>query len=146
MYLDNSSLNRQQDDPTIDRNQFEADAVLTVMRLIDNGTAELVWSEAIDLEADQCRELRRREAVDAARRAHRQYIRIGQRERARTLELVDIGFKVMDAAHIASAESGLCDVLLTTDDRMIRRAERLGTRLKVRVINPLDWVREVRKP
>jgi len=60
VYLDNSSLNRQQDDPTIDRNQFEADAVLTVMRLIDNGTAELVWSEAIDLEADQCRELRRR--------------------------------------------------------------------------------------
>ncbi len=145
IYLDNSSLNRQHDDQTIDRNQFEADAVLAVLRVVERGDAELIWSEMIDVEASQCKEARRREAIDAARVMSGQLVRFGHRERLRTIELTGLGFRVMDAAHIACAEAGLCDALLTTDDKMIRRAGRLGTRIKVRVINPLDWIREVRQ-
>jgi predicted nucleic acid-binding protein len=146
IYLDNSSLNRQHDDQSIDRNQFEADAVLAVLRLVERGEAELVWSEVIDIEANECREARRREAVDAARGLRDHLVRIRRRERLRAAELNRLGFQVMDAAHIACAESANCDALLTTDDKMMRRAKRLGAKIRVRLVNPLDWIREARQP
>ncbi len=50
-----------------------------------------------------------------------------------------------DALHIACAESSKADVLLTTDDHMVRRVERLSSQLTVRVANPLAWLREVNR-
>ncbi|MBG1258672.1 hypothetical protein [Nostoc commune] len=54
-----------------------------------------------------------------------------------------MGFKDYDALHIACAEAGNADVLLTTDDRMLRLAARYKDLLQVRVENPLQWLREV---
>ncbi len=36
------------------------------------------------------------------------------------------------------------DVFLTTDDRLIRRANRIRARLQVRVENPYIWLQEIR--
>lgn len=44
----------------------------------------------------------------------------------------------VDALHIASAEVGNVDAVITTDDRMIRVARRPREQLKVRVISPLE--------
>jgi predicted nucleic acid-binding protein len=62
-------------------------------------------------------------------------------ERAR--ELRALGFRAFDALHLACAESAEIDLLLTTDDRLIRRAARVSNQLGVRVMNPLTAVREV---
>ncbi|MEH1934680.1 MAG: PIN domain-containing protein [Nostoc sp.] len=59
-------------------------------------------------------------------------------------ELNELGFKNYDALHIACAEVGNADILLTTDDRMLRLATRCRNLLQVRVENPLHWVIEVR--
>ncbi|MDF5727618.1 MAG: PIN domain-containing protein [Rhizonema sp. PD38] len=58
-------------------------------------------------------------------------------------ELAKIGFKEYDALHIACAKAGCADVLLTTDDRMLRLAARHGNLLHGRVENPLQWLVEV---
>jgi hypothetical protein len=47
---------------------------------------------------------------------------ISRAEIVRARQLEALGFKPLDAVHIACAESGQADVMLTTDDRMIRRA------------------------
>lgn len=61
-------------------------------------------------------------------------------ERAR--EIVALGFRPYDALHLACAESSGATVLLTTDDRMLRRAARVREDLRVRVANPLTWMTE----
>ena len=43
------------------------------------------------------------------------------------------------------AESGRADILLTTDDRMLRRAKRFRLQLRVRVENPYTWLEEINK-
>ena len=60
----------------------------------------------------------------------------------RAAEFEIAGFKAFDALHVACAEAGGVDVLLTTDDRMRNRAHRMQERLKVHVNNPLDWLQE----
>jgi len=47
----------------------------------------------------------------------------------------------MDSLHIASAEAGHADVLLSTDDRLIRACKKLD--LDVRVMNPVSYLAEV---
>jgi predicted nucleic acid-binding protein len=51
------------------------------------------------------------------------------------------GIKSYDALHIASAEEGGVDVLLTTDRKLIKAAARSDA--KVTVKNPLIWITEV---
>ncbi|WP_256875212.1 hypothetical protein [Nostoc sp. C052] len=55
----------------------------------------------------------------------------------------ELGFKNYDALHIACAEVGNADILLTTDDRMLRLVARCRNLLQVRVENPLHWVMKV---
>jgi predicted nucleic acid-binding protein len=54
--------------------------------------------------------------------------------RARVLE--GAGLRGLDALHIASAEVGGADLLITTDDRLIRRAAKVGVDLRVRLVTP----------
>jgi predicted nucleic acid-binding protein len=54
-----------------------------------------------------------------------------------------LGFKELDALHIACAESGDSDIFLTTDDDLLRRAKRNSVQLCVRVENPYTWLQEI---
>jgi predicted nucleic acid-binding protein len=56
--------------------------------------------------------------------------------------LEKLGFHAFDALHLACAEQGGADVVLTTDDKLLRRAARYAKRLSVAVGSPLDWVRK----
>jgi predicted nucleic acid-binding protein len=52
------------------------------------------------------------------------------------------GVRPADAVHVAAAEAAKADVLLTCDDQMCRRGLRLGSELRLRIVNPLDWLQE----
>ncbi len=69
---------------------------------------------------------------------------IGAIENARGQELETLGFKWFDALHLACAESSEVDVFLTTDNRLLRRANRIRVLLQVRVENPYIWLEEVK--
>jgi predicted nucleic acid-binding protein len=62
---------------------------------------------------------------------------------ARAKELQAVGFRTYDALHLACAEHARVDVVLTTDDRVLRLATRHAASLQVRVANPLNWLIEV---
>ena len=64
-------------------------------------------------------------------------------ERAKALERV--GFRGLDALHLAAAEAGGAAVLVTTDDRMLRRAARARTSLQVRVMSPGEALGELNR-
>lgn len=70
-------------------------------------------------------------------------VKVGQAEEERAKHLETLGFKPFDASHIACAESRNVNVFLTTDDRLLRLATRISAQLRVRVENPLTWLKEV---
>jgi len=61
----------------------------------------------------------------------------------RIQELQGLGFKNFDAFHLACAELGGAEVFATCDDRLLKAARREASRLRVRVENPLDLMKEV---
>jgi len=63
--------------------------------------------------------------------------------RQRALELQTIGFHSADALHVACAERGNADILLTTDQQLLRQAARHASRLYLSVRNPVSFITEV---
>ena len=142
IYLDACCFNRPFDDPDVDRNRLEAEAVVSILNHVQEGSWTLIGSSALELELNQIRDRERREAVLGMLAAQAESIRPEQMEYDRAEEVMGIGIKAMDALHVACAESARCDVLLSTDDRFLRKAARYRSRLSVDVRNPLDWLLE----
>jgi len=61
---------------------------------------------------------------------------------SRTRDLHGAGYGPFDALHLACAEAGGVDVLLTTDDGFIRKASHGNGGPRVAVRNPLSWSQE----
>ncbi|WP_246140314.1 PIN domain-containing protein [Euhalothece natronophila] len=61
----------------------------------------------------------------------------------RSQELEKLGFGLYDSFHIACAEVAEADFLLTTDDRLLKRAISYKSRLNVVVDNPVTWLMKV---
>ncbi|CCI01649.1 hypothetical protein [Microcystis aeruginosa] len=51
----------------------------------------------------------------------------------RSQEIEDLGFDLYDSFHIACAEYARIDVLLTTDDRLLRKAIKYSKLLQVKL-------------
>lgn len=58
----------------------------------------------------------------------------------RARELERVGLRGLDALHVACAEAGGADLLVTTDDRMIRRANRAEIHGSLRVVTPAEAI------
>ena len=75
--------------------------------------------------------------------AVQQKVPLTQAEISRAKTLQTFGFKQWDALHLACAESGQADIFLTTDDKLLKLAQRVIGQLTIRVENPLTWLTEV---
>ena len=108
-------------------------------------TRQWYWisSDILEEEVDANRDLERRARVRAVMEHIHQTFFVSLEEEARGEALEVWGFKRYDALHIACAESGGADILLTTDDRMLRLAKRHRAQLQVRVENPNTWLQEM---
>jgi predicted nucleic acid-binding protein len=76
---------------------------------------------------------------------HDAHVRADVGVEKRALELKRVGLKPLDALHVACAEKGKAEILLTTDDNLLSKALKNRRTLKVKVENPLRWVTEVLK-
>lgn len=143
IYLDACCLNRPFDDQTQDRIRLEAEAVLLILTHFESGEWEWIGSEVLDFEIEQTPDVDRRLRVKLLTASVHHSVLVGQHEVERAQQLKALGFHSVDAQHLACAESGGVEVLLTTDDPLFRRASRLSGQLRIRVENPLTWLKEV---
>ena len=146
LYLDVCCLNRPFDDQTQDRIRLESEAVIVILGHFQSGDWQWLGSEVIDFGIAQTPDFYRRYRVRTLVASTDAYIRVGDAEIRRAKYLETLGFSAYDALHLACAESGAADVLLTTDDRFLRRAARVRDELRVAVANPLTWLQEMMKP
>lgn len=136
IFLDTCCLNRPWDDQTQLRIHLEAEAVLHVLETAQAGRHELVTSDYLIAEILGNTDPLRRSRVMALLQPATSHVPRAQPVEARAASLTQSGFGGFDALHIAAAEHAGCPYLLTTDDRLIRRASRATNPLRLQVINP----------
>ena len=106
---------------------------------------EWTWlgSQALEIEIDRAPDADQRSRLKRISSFVRDIVMIGQKELDRAGELEQLGFSGFDAVHLACAESGGADIFLSTDDRLLKRAKRHAKKIRVKVANPLDWLKEM---
>jgi predicted nucleic acid-binding protein len=144
IYLDVCCYNRPFNDYRQPRIRLEGGAVVSILEMVREGAITLVGSEMVTLEVNHIPKLRRRRRIQRLIGEATLTVQVGATERARGKELEAVGFSAPDALHLACAEAGKADVLLTTDDRFLQRAQRYASMLHVRVENPVNWIQEVK--
>ena len=140
VYFNTSALNRPLDDLSSERVRLEAEAVVGLLAAVESGRVDWVGSAYLDFEVDQDPDAERVKRVRSLLRLVSKSVAASRAVAARARDLERVGFRGLDALHMASAEAGGADLLITTDDRMIRRAVRVGRDLRVRLVSPPEAV------
>ncbi len=136
IYLDSCALSREYDLPSHPRVEDEAKAV---SRVFDS---DFTWiaSSVLLAETEAINDDRKRGSLLTLLEEADEFVAFSENILLRAKQLIDRGFGVKDSFHLASAEHANADVFLTTDDRLLRRANKLGRAIGVQVENPVDWV------
>ena len=113
----------------------ETEAILTILRRVVEGNDTLIWSWVLGFENDKHPKPDRRDEIAVWERRSEESIAITEDLEKRARQIAEQGIPALDAAHLASAEAGGAEIMLTCDDVVLRRAPRLG--LALRVLNPV---------
>jgi len=140
IYLDVCCLNRPFDDQAQLRIHLETEAVLAILQQCEEQQWKLISSDALEAEIAKISNSEQLQQVKIALQLARIRVLDSPALQTRIVELTQVGFSFYDAAHIASAEKGRADILLSTDDRLVRRANRFSDAIMVKIGNPLNWL------
>lgn len=167
IYLDNCCYNRPFDERTNVKNYLEREAVLLIMQMVYEGKIsadthrngfpqqkqkqmdsirssghQIIGSDVLAREMKMISNPEKRKDVEALYHAViSDVIEINEAiaDRARKI-MRQSSIRAFDSLHLASAETK-ADVLLTTDIKFMKAANRIGTKLKVQ--NPVSFILEV---
>lgn len=139
IYLDTCCLNRPYDDQSQPRIQLEAAAVLAILERVTAGDMQLASSSVLQFETHRIADLTRRNGILHFLSYSSSYQPLTTEIEQRGILLHKLGFKRLDALHLATAEALKVDVLLTTDDQLLRRATQHSTQITVSVLNPVQF-------
>lgn len=142
IYLDNCCYNRPFDDQTQERIHLESEAILTVLQRGQSGIYEIVGSDVLQLEIERMHDVVKKQRVKDLYKVSDMHILYTEEIKERAKEIrKQSRIKTFDSLHIASAEVGEVDVMLTTDDKVEKMSGKLD--LKIKVMNPLKFAWEV---
>ena len=144
VYLDMCAIQRPLDTPDQIRIVLESEAVLGILALCENDQLDLISSDALFYETEQNPLPVRKEYAKSVLSIASSYILLTDASRRRAEQLTNLGFKPLDALHLALAETGKADFFCTCDDRLLNKARKLSD-LKVKVVTPLELVQEIEK-
>ena len=113
-----------------------------VLAGVSNGTVDLISSEALEDEVRRNPSMDRRLEAETILTLASITVEIDDVTALRAQVLVSLGYGPYDALHVAAAESANIDVMLSTDDRLIKRAARGLGSPRIPVRNPVSWMKE----
>lgn len=143
IYLDVCCLNRPFDDQSQDRVKIETDVILSILAHCQSGKWELIGSRVIDLEISKIPDDERREKVSSLISIAKFNLPLDEEIEKRAMELSRLKFHSYDALHIACAEICKADIMLTTDDSLLKKAIQSMDFLGLKIENPVRWLMEV---
>jgi len=122
IYLDTCCLNRPYDDQSQSRIQMETGAVLAILQRVTMGEIQLADSSVLQFEVHRIADQTRRNGILHFLSYASAFQILTPAIEQRGVELNRLGFKRLDALHLAAAEALKVDAMLSTDDQLIRRA------------------------
>ena len=140
IYLDACCLNRPFDNQTQPRIALETQTIIAILSKCELGLWKLIFSIALDEELEQTPDLERLKNVKTILAIAKIKVISSQFIERRSLELQNLGFSRYDATHIASAERSRADIFLTTDDRLLKKAQNNTQLMQVEIDNPVQWL------
>jgi len=142
IYLDYNCFQRAFDDPRQIKIQIEALACEGIFKKAEKRQVKLVWSFMHEDENFLCPLLERK--LEVTRLSSLCKIRCHANntiyELAKSYQL-NANLSAKDAVHLSCAVSLNAKFFLTCDDELIKRSKRLN--LAIRVMNPVEYIREV---
>jgi len=141
IYMDNCCLNRPFDDQSNLRIHLEAEAIKTIIRLVEQQKWNLVSSKVLKFEISKIADESRRKELMLMESLAGEVVQINTQIGVRANEFERLGIQSFDALHLACSENN-ADILLTVDDRLIKKALTVNN-LNISVRNPLIWLSEV---
>jgi len=143
VYLDLCALKRPFDRAVDDRVALESLAVASLLHAAEQGAFRLVTSAVLELENSRNPSRERREVVGGLLSRCAERAGPGKALRERATALSTLGFRPLDALHVAAAEQLGCAFLGTCDDQMLRCGSRAGDRLRTSVVGVLELAAEL---
>ena len=140
IYLDVCCLNRPFDDWRQDRIRLEGQTILDIFKRFYSEEWKLVSSETIEAELNRMVNLDKLDRIRKLLQVAENKIILTEEIDKRSQEIEKLGFGLYDSFHIACAETAKVDVLLTTDDRLLKKAIKYSHLLKVKLDNPVTWL------
>jgi predicted nucleic acid-binding protein len=139
--MDNCCLNRPFDNQANLRVHLEAEAIKTIITLIEQQKWQLVSSKILKFEISKIADESRKKELMVMESLASEIIQINPLIATRANEFERFGIQSFDALHLACSENN-ADVLLTVDDKFIKKAQSIN-KLNITVCNPLVWLNEV---
>ena len=139
IYLDTCCVHRPFDDQAAERVHRETEAVLGIVIRCESGELAWIGSDILRYEAARVRNQNIREGSELLYQAVHEWVPLTDGIRARATELETLGFRPLDALHLASAEAGTVQVFLTVDDQLLRTGTKVSKAIGVRVLDPITW-------
>lgn len=143
IYLDVCCLNRPFDDQMQDRIHLEAEAVLAIIRRVEESSWQWISSDAVAYEISNTPNEERQERLWSLESRATESIELTDTILHHAEAIQTLGFTNYDALHLAFASSVNVDVFLSTDDKLLKRAKRYPEEIKITAANPLAWLQEV---
>ena len=141
IYMDNCCLNRPFDNQANLRVHLEAEAVKTIIRLIEKQQFSLISSKILQFEISKLTDEFKKKELRLMESLASEVVQINPSIAARAKAFEQMGIQAFDALHLACAENN-ADIFLTVDDKFLKKAATIEL-LKTKVFSPLIWLNEV---
>ncbi len=141
LYLDVCCLNRPFDNQTQDRIHLESEAIITIIKHLEN--REWTWISSASYYSKLIKYLIQIENNELFGYVIKQPQWLNEEIYLSSEQIKELGFKSYDALHLACAKYAKVEVFLSTDDKLVKKAHKNQAMLQMRVDNPLNWLQEV---
>ena len=142
VYIDNCVYNRPFDDQTDELIFIEARAFYIIIKWIEESKIISINSDALEYEKNLISNPDRQNRIEDYLSLAKEYMKISNIITERAKGLIKLGFKDMDALHIAMAEFGKANYFVTCDDEIVNIGKRNQKEIKVKVCNILEFIEE----
>jgi predicted nucleic acid-binding protein len=142
IYMDVCCLSRPYDNQQSDRIKLESEAILLILFHCQQKSWQLVDSDIINIEIAKISNIVKKQKVSSFLDLAFEKIALDDDIELRSAILQNFGIGLFDSLHIASAEKAKVDIMLSTDDILVKKAKQIRD-LTITVENPVKWLMEV---
>lgn len=143
VYLDCCVYNRPFDNHQLQEKIFiEAKVFYVLLKWIEEGKIKVISSDALTYENERMSDSERKLRIKTYLSLAKYHIELSGTIIERAREIINLGFKGLDALHLSMAEAGKADYFVTCDSDIIKKGKKSHNKLRVKITGILEFFTE----